>query len=77
MIVVDTFHIIDGHIAMAFTHDIGMRIVPGTSLGDFTLGDSLWNVLERMRARKLEYEGTTVQWDREVSVSLPLQRVLA
>lgn len=49
MIVVDTFHI-----AMAFTHDIDMRIVPGKSLGDFSLGDSLWNVLERMRARKLE-----------------------
>lgn len=57
-------------LTMAFTHDIDMRIVPGRSLGDFTLGDSLWNVLERMRARKLEYEGTTLKWDREVSVSV-------
>lgn len=55
---------------MAFTYHTDIRIVPGKSLGEFTLGDSLWHVLERMRARKLEYEGTTVRWDREVGLKL-------
>ncbi|KAJ9101901.1 hypothetical protein QFC21_003241 [Naganishia friedmannii] len=50
---------------MAVMHDTDLHLVPGRSVGEFQLGDSLWHVLETMRANKVRYGGTSVRWDRE------------
>lgn len=49
-------------------HDRPLTLHPGTSLGPYTLGDTLWRVLETLRARGNE-RAVAVRWDREVSPS--------
>lgn len=41
---------------------------PGKSIGLFELGDTLWHVLDILRARKSEVPKLDIAWDPEVSV---------
>lgn len=53
---------------MSPIHGRSMHLVPGSALGPFALGDSLWKVLEELRAGGENESGVTVRWDREVSL---------
>ncbi|GHJ86547.1 hypothetical protein NliqN6_2949 [Naganishia liquefaciens] len=44
-------------------HDV-LTLIPGTALGSYTLGVTLWHVLETLRARGDE-RAVSVRWDRE------------
>lgn len=56
-------------------HDRSLALHPGTSLGPYVLGDTLWRVLETLRARGNE-RAVAVRWDREVSLSPVLESMI-
>jgi hypothetical protein len=43
-----------------------LELAPGVGLGPFTLGDSLWHVLDLLRSRKTEVPKIDVSWDPDV-----------
>lgn len=43
-----------------------LDLSPGRSIGLFTLGDTLWHVLDILRARKSEVPKFEIAWDPEV-----------
>ncbi|KAK8864448.1 hypothetical protein IAR55_001697 [Kwoniella newhampshirensis] len=42
------------------------NIVPGSSVGIFQLGDTLWHVLDTLRTRKTEYPKFELSWDPDL-----------
>jgi hypothetical protein len=44
-----------------------LELAPGRGVGPLRLGDSLWAVLDTLRARKAEVPKIEVSWDPDVS----------
>ncbi|ORY33951.1 hypothetical protein BCR39DRAFT_230785 [Naematelia encephala] len=55
------------------------EVVPGKSVGDFQLGDSLWHVLDLLRTQKTRYPKIEVSWDpdnaHKSAVTIHLQNI--
>jgi hypothetical protein len=44
-----------------------LELAPGKGIGPFRLGDTLWAILDMLRARKTEVPKVEVSWDPDVS----------
>lgn len=44
-----------------------LELSPGKGVGPFRLGESLWGVIDMLRARKTEVPKIEVSWDPDVS----------
>ena len=44
-----------------------LELAPGKGLGLFHLGDTLWHVLDVLRARKTDVPKLEISWDPDVS----------
>lgn len=56
-----------GHLTTFTATDMDtLDLSPGKSIGLFALGDTLWHVLDILRARKSEVPKLEIAWDPEV-----------